>query len=183
MHLKNDGFVLKNDHFILQFEVSLLALDISAYRLDISAFAGLLNDGAAHTFSFDVVDGDPPKASGVWYIDPVLILQLDHDLHLGEAEAGPAGYSGAVDDSTCLSPAAAATRRVVQVDPEIGSTQASMQFAVSGTNTKPGEQMQRYTHNYTLAAQNHQPKDGPTEGTMSTLIATSNTKSDQVRLH
>ena len=55
--------------------VSLEALDIPAYRLDISAFAGQLQDGHAHTLEFSVVDADPAGSQGVWYIDPVLLLE------------------------------------------------------------------------------------------------------------
>ena len=105
--------------------MSLLALDIPAYRLDVSAFAGLLNDGKAHTFSFDVVDADPARSSGVWYIDPVLILELDDT-------PGAASYSGAVTEASCLSPSAAARKRVVKADPESGTTSGSMSFTVLG---------------------------------------------------
>ena len=196
--------------------VSLLALDIPAYRLDITAFAGVLNDGSAHTFSFNVVDGDPPKSSGVWYIDPVLILELD--------SAPGARYSGAVDGASCLSPSAVAAQRVVRVDGETGSTVGSMQFTVNGTNTRSEAEPQRYapphtqiliattcsqlslhcsthnirtkkctqacpqkvaslprsrrySHSYTLAAENRQPKNGPTAGTMSTLISSTDPQS------
>ena len=165
--------------------VSLLALDIPAYRLDLTAFAGALNDGAAHTFSFDVVDGDPPKSSGVWYIDPVMILELDHD-------ATAARYHGAVDPATCLTSVAAAAQRTVRVDRELGTTVGSFHFTVNGTNTKSGESRQQrqlqeqqqergYSHSYTLSAQNSQPKHdaGPTVGSMSTLISTSDTQSGQ----
>jgi len=147
--------------------VSLLALDIPAYRIDLTAFAGLLNDGSAHNFSFDVVDGDPPRSSGVWYIDPVLIYELD------TATPSPE-YSGAVTDASCLDPAAAAKKRVISADPETGITSGSMGFTVSGTNTKKGDaEKTLYSHTYTLAAENTQPSDGPTVGHMHTDITSS----------
>ena len=140
--------------------VSLLALDIPAYRIDITAFAGVINDGAAHTFSFNVVDGDPPKSSGVWYIDPVLILEL-------ELQDTDASYSGSIDPKTCLSPSAAAATRTLKVDREGGSTSGSMTFAVSGTNGRSS-----CSHSYALAAENLQPTDGTVSGTMSTIVTT-----------
>eukprot|EP01043_Picozoa_sp_COSAG02_P009358 COSAG02_NODE_316_length_24889_cov_9.418556_6_plen_526_part_00 len=172
--------------------VSLLALDIPAYRIDITAFAGLINDGAAHTFSFNVIDGDPPKSSGVWYIDPVLIV----DLELQDTDAR---YSGSVDPSTCLSPSAAAAKRNVKVDKERGSTVGSMEFLVSGTNTrhtsiqvdemdahdslqKPNhDELQTYSHSYTLEADNVQPTDGVVSGMMSTIVKTATNGDGQVR--
>ena len=175
--------------------VSLLALDIPAYRIDITAFAGLINDGAAHTFSFNVVDGDPPKSSGVWYIDPVLIVELEQDTD--------AKYSGSIDPSTCLSPSAAAAKRTVKVDKERGSTVGSMQFLVSGTNTrstsrkvvdemdahelqdrlqKRDHEAQTYSHSYALEAENNQPTDGAVSGMMSTIVKTTATNGgSQVR--
>ena len=74
--------------------VSYLALDVPARRLDITAFAGLLNDGKNHSFTFRVVDGDPIGSSGVWFIDPVLVLDLDasatspHTFYGGELASG-----------------------------------------------------------------------------------------------
>ena len=124
------------------------------------------------------------------YIDPVLILELD------EEQAAGVKYSGAVLDSTCLSPAAAAAKRTITVDKEEGTTVGSLVFTVSGTNTatrvrastavagagatsgdtEPEEKEEEgrvYSHSYTLAAQNSQPEDGPVTGTMSTTITTS----------
>ena len=101
------------------------ALDIPAYRLDISAFAGQLQDGHAHTLEFSVVDADPAGSQGVWYIDPVLLLELDH------AEPSP-GYSGAVAPETCLSAAAAAeTREIRRAE---GRTTGRLRFSVAGSN-------------------------------------------------
>ncbi len=174
--------------------VSLLALDIPAYRIDITAFAGTINDGAAHTFSFNVIDGDPPKSSGVWYIDPVLIAEL-------EQKDTNARYSGSIDSSTCLNPSAAAARRIIKVDKEGGSTVGSMQFVVSGTNTrstsrnheeigaheaqdslqKPDYEQQTYSHSYVLAAKNVQPTDGTVSGMMSTTVTTTLNGNSQIR--
>jgi hypothetical protein len=144
--------------------VSLVALDIPAYRLDITAFAGLLNDGAAHEFSFNVVNGDPAKSSGVWYIDPVLVYELDTVNPL-------ATYSGALTSDSCLDPAAARKVRDIKVD-KAGGTTGSMVFTVTGTNTKSGDQSKMVSHEYKLSAENQQPRHGPTTGTMSTEVIT-----------
>jgi hypothetical protein len=62
-----------------------------------------------------VTPGNPQGSSGVWYIDPVLLLELDN------TAASPA-YSGALDDATCLGVEAAAAARKIVVDKEAGHT-------------------------------------------------------------
>ena len=115
--------------------VSYLALDVPARRLDISAFAGVLNDGKQHNFEFRVVGGDPSGSSGVWYIDPVLVLELDP---LADSSAPETLYSGALEVGSCKPFAANDTARSVVVrDSKIKglSTVGSFNFTVSGSNT------------------------------------------------
>ena len=63
----------------------ILSFDVPAYRFDVTPFAALFNDGKTHVIKADVVDAN--NASGVWYLDPVVLAW--------SAEA-PAPLTGAV---------------------------------------------------------------------------------------
>mmetsp|Transcript_25691 Transcript_25691/g.40620 ORF Transcript_25691/g.40620 Transcript_25691/m.40620 type:complete len:435 (-) Transcript_25691:194-1498(-) len=61
----------------------ILSFDIVPYRIDISPFLGVLNNGKDHLLEVRVRGGwdttplDPEVETGVWYLDPVLLVYAD----------------------------------------------------------------------------------------------------------